>query len=70
MRQFYDYVWRSSAPQQIVLIILAIMAALLAMAPLELQRHIINTLAGREKSRKFGLAMRGLSDCGTEHQWP
>src|SRR5215472_7509118 len=49
MRQFYDYVWRSSAPQQIVLIILAIMAALLAMAPLELQRHIINTLAGREK---------------------
>lgn len=49
MHQFYDYVWRSSAPQQIVLIILAIMAALLAMAPLELQRHIINTLAGREK---------------------
>jgi ABC-type bacteriocin/lantibiotic exporter with double-glycine peptidase domain len=49
MRQFYAYVWRSSAPTQIVLIILAIITALLAMAPLELQRHIINTLAGREK---------------------
>jgi ABC-type multidrug transport system fused ATPase/permease subunit len=49
MRDFYAYVWRSSAPRQIVLIILAVMAALLAMAPLELQRHIINTLAGHEK---------------------
>jgi hypothetical protein len=49
MREFYGYVWRSSAPQQIVLIVLAVMAALLAMAPLELQRHIINTLAGHEK---------------------
>ena len=49
MRQFYDYVWRASAPRQIVLIILAIITALLAMAPLELQRHIINTLAGHEK---------------------
>ena len=49
MHEFYNYVWRSSAPQQIVLIVLAVMAALLAMAPLELQRHIINTLAGHEK---------------------
>jgi ABC-type multidrug transport system fused ATPase/permease subunit len=48
MREFYAYVWRSSASQQIVLIVLAVMAALLAMAPLELQRHIINTLAGHE----------------------
>ena len=36
MREFYSYVWRSSAPRQIVLRILAISAALLAMAPLEL----------------------------------
>ena len=50
MRDFYKFVWRSSASQQIVLIILAVMAALLAMAPLELQRHIINTLAGHEKA--------------------
>jgi ABC-type multidrug transport system fused ATPase/permease subunit len=49
MRQLYAYVWRSSASQQIVLIILAVIAAVLATAPLELQRHIINTLAGREK---------------------
>ena len=55
MREFYDYVWRSSASQQIVLIILAIMAALLAMAPLELQRHIINTLAGHEKAERLAL---------------
>jgi hypothetical protein len=41
MRKFYAYVWRSSASRQIVLIILAVMAALMAMAPLELQRHII-----------------------------
>jgi hypothetical protein len=46
MHEFYAYVWRSSASQQIVLIILAVMAALLAMAPLELQRHIVNTPRG------------------------
>jgi len=39
MREFYDYVWRSSASQQIILIILAIMAAVLAASPLELQRQ-------------------------------
>jgi ABC-type multidrug transport system fused ATPase/permease subunit len=53
MRKFYAYVWRSSASRQIVLIILAVMAALLAMAPLELQRHIINTLAGHEKAERL-----------------
>jgi hypothetical protein len=31
--EFYAFVWRSSAQRQVVLIILAIMAALLAMAP-------------------------------------
>ena len=49
MRELYAYVWRSSASQQVVLIILAIIAAVLATAPLEVQRHIINTLAGHEK---------------------
>jgi len=53
MRDFYKFVWRASASQQIVLIILAVMAALLAMAPLELQRHIINTLAGHEKAERL-----------------
>ena len=53
MREFYAYVWRSSASRQIVLIILAVMAALMAMAPLELQRHIINTLAGHEKAERL-----------------
>jgi ABC-type multidrug transport system fused ATPase/permease subunit len=53
MREFYEYVWRSSASRQIVLIILAIMAALLAMAPLEMQRHIVNTLAGHEKAERL-----------------
>ena len=56
MRELYGYVWRSSAPQQIVLIVLAISAAILAAAPLELQRHIINTLAGREKLDRLGFA--------------
>jgi hypothetical protein len=32
---------------------LAVIAALLAMAPLELQRHIINTLAGHEKAERL-----------------
>jgi ABC-type multidrug transport system fused ATPase/permease subunit len=54
MRELYAYVWRSSAPRQIVLIILAIIAAVLATAPLELQRHIINTLAGHEKVERLG----------------
>jgi hypothetical protein len=53
MREFYAYVWRSSASRQIVLIILAVIAAVMAMAPLELQRHIINTLAGREKAERL-----------------
>ncbi len=55
MREFYGYVWRSSASRQIVLIILAVIAALMAMAPLELQRHIINTLAGHEKAERLAL---------------
>ena len=54
MRDLYAYVWRSSASQQIVLIVLAIIAAVLATAPLELQRHIINTLAGHEKFERLG----------------
>jgi ABC-type multidrug transport system fused ATPase/permease subunit len=54
MRALYAYVWRSSASQQIILIILAIIAAVLATAPLELQRHIINTLAGHEKFERLG----------------
>lgn len=54
MRELYAYVWRSSASQQIVLIIVAIIAAVLAAAPLELQRHIINTLAGHEKFERLG----------------
>src|SRR5262249_12110400 len=36
------------------LIILAIIAAVLATAPPELQRHIINTLAGHEKFERLG----------------
>jgi ABC-type multidrug transport system fused ATPase/permease subunit len=59
MRELYDYVWRSSASQQIVLIILAIIAAVLATAPLELQRHIINTLAGHEKAERLALLCGG-----------
>ena len=59
MRELYDYVWRSSASQQIVLIILAIMAAVLAAAPLELQRHIINTLAGHERVERLGWLCEG-----------
>jgi ABC-type bacteriocin/lantibiotic exporter with double-glycine peptidase domain len=49
IREFYAFVWRSSASQQFVLILLGAAAALMAMVPLELQRHIVNTLAGREK---------------------
>ena len=59
MRELYEYVWRSSAPQQIVLIILAIIAAVLATAPLELQRHIINTLAGHEKAERLAVLCGG-----------
>jgi ABC-type multidrug transport system fused ATPase/permease subunit len=54
MRALYAYVWRSSASQQLVLIILAVTAAVLASAPLELQRHIINTLAGHERFERLG----------------
>jgi ABC-type multidrug transport system fused ATPase/permease subunit len=72
MREFYKFVWGASASQQIVLIILAVMAALLAMAPLELQRHIINTLAGHEKAeRLFWLCgaylIAGLSIAGLKY---
>jgi len=60
MRELYDYVWRSSASRQIVLIILAFVAAVLAAAPLELQRHIINTLAGHERPERLGLLCGGI----------
>ena len=59
MRELYAYVWRSSAARQIILIILAIIAAVLATAPLELQRHIINTLAGHEKFERLGWLCAG-----------
>jgi hypothetical protein len=59
MRELYAYVWRASASQQIVLIVLAIIAAVLATAPLELQRHIINTLAGHEKFERLGWLCAG-----------
>jgi ABC-type multidrug transport system fused ATPase/permease subunit len=59
MRELYNYVWRASAPRQIILIILAIMAAVLAAAPLELQRHIINTLAGHEKAERLAILCGG-----------
>jgi hypothetical protein len=59
MRELYGYVWRSSAPQQIVLIILAIIAAVLATTPLELQRHIINTLAGHERPERLAVLCGG-----------
>jgi ABC-type multidrug transport system fused ATPase/permease subunit len=54
MRDLYAYVWRSSAIDQIVLIVLAVIAAVLASAPLELQRHIVNTLAGHEAFGRLG----------------
>ena len=53
MRELYNSVWRASASQQVVLIGLAVAAALLAMAPLELQRHIINIFAGRENAERL-----------------
>lgn len=52
-RDLYKFVWRASASRQIILIGLAVSAALLAMAPLELQRHIVNTLAGHEKAERL-----------------
>jgi ABC-type multidrug transport system fused ATPase/permease subunit len=72
MREFYNYVWRSSASQQIVLIVLAITAAALAAAPLELQRHIVNTLAGHEKAERLawlcgGYLIAALSISGLKY---
>ena len=54
VRELYAYVWRASAPRQMVLIVLAIIAAVLVTAPPELQRHIINTLVGHEKFARLG----------------
>jgi ABC-type multidrug transport system fused ATPase/permease subunit len=72
MRELYGYVWRSSASQQIILILLAIIAALLASAPLELQRHIINTLAGHEQAGRLlwlcaGYLIAALSIAGLKY---
>ena len=59
MLRFYKYVWLSTQRRQIILIMLAIIAAGLAMLPLELQRHIINTLAGHEKPDALVLLCAG-----------
>jgi len=50
MNQFYKYAWLSTKRQQLTLIILALLASALAVAPLEIQRHIINMIAGHEKA--------------------
>ena len=72
MRELYKFVWAASAPRQIVLIGLAVAAALLAMAPLELQRHIMNTLAGHEKAERLawlcgGYLIAALSISGLKY---
>jgi ABC-type multidrug transport system fused ATPase/permease subunit len=59
MWKFYKYVWLSTGRRQIPLIILAILAAVVTMLPLELQRHIINSLAGREKADRLFLLCAG-----------
>lgn len=45
MLELYRLIWSRTRPQQLVLIVLSIVTALLAIVPLELQRHIINGLA-------------------------
>lgn len=47
-RDLYRYVWRTSARSQILLSVLSICVFLLELAPLELQRRIVNNAVGNQ----------------------
>src|SRR5215469_1062904 len=59
MRELYAYVWRSSASRQIALIILAIIAAVLATAPLEFAAAYHKYPRRHEKFERLGWLCSG-----------
>lgn len=59
MLAFYRHIWATTGRQQILLVALAVVISLLAMAPLEFQRHIINGLAGKDTLTNLALLCGG-----------
>jgi ABC-type multidrug transport system fused ATPase/permease subunit len=54
-KDLYRYVWQTSARSQILLSVLAVVVFLLELAPLELQRRIVNNAVGAETYRVIAL---------------
>jgi ABC-type multidrug transport system fused ATPase/permease subunit len=72
MLHFYRHIWSTTGRQQILLVALAIAISLLAMAPLEFQRHIINGLAGHDTVANLALFCGGylaVSLCVSALKW-
>jgi len=72
MLHFYRHIWSTTGRQQILLVALAVVISLLAMAPLEFQRHIINGLAGRDTVTNLALFCGGylaVSLCVSVLKW-
>jgi len=54
-KDLFRYVWRTSARAQLLLTVLAIIVFLLELAPLELQRRIVNTAVEAQSYHMIGL---------------
>jgi ABC-type multidrug transport system fused ATPase/permease subunit len=59
MQQLYRYIWAMTSHEQILLVVLSAMISVLAMVPLEFQRHVINSLAYKEHIEKLALLCGG-----------
>jgi hypothetical protein len=55
VRDLYRYIWKTSARDQILLSILSTGVFLLELAPLELQRRIVNAAVNHREFRLIGL---------------
>jgi ABC-type bacteriocin/lantibiotic exporter with double-glycine peptidase domain len=55
MKEFYRYIWKVSGKQQVLLSVLAMILFLLQLAPLELQRRIVNNATERSDYSVIGL---------------
>jgi ABC-type multidrug transport system fused ATPase/permease subunit len=72
MLRFYRHIWSTTGRQQAILVALAIVISLLAMAPLEFQRNIINGLAGHDTVANLALFCGGylaVSLCVSALKW-
>ena len=55
MKDLYRYIWKASGRQQVILSVLAVILLLIELAPLELQRRIVNSAVEHKDFQLIGL---------------